>query len=187
MLFLSLFSGWNYISFIRNSDTKILDHMIGIDNWISYLGEAVNSIVSVTLICLIVGIIKNKLSLMKPYKIIYLIFIILLVVMNAYIMIITYKFFKNVTDKDVIKYYSDFHHMFVNSKENIEQDIIGEMNSKTNHFKDKLETRLYNGLAKIIISLFINLIYYFTTNSYIHDVEKEEKEIENVKNIENAN
>jgi len=184
MLLLFINSIWRYKSYIKYGDVEQLDHIIGINKWISYLGLALNSVVILTLTSLIIGIIKKKLSLMKPYKIIYLIYIVLFVVMNAYIMIITYKFLKNVTDKDVIKYYSD---RYGYSKEEIEQEIISDMNSKTYQFKDKLETRLYNGLAKIIVFLIIHLIYYFTTNSYIHDVEKEEKDIENVKNIENAN
>jgi len=108
-----------------------------------YVQLVMYSMALITVLVLLIGILKNKLRLMKQFNIIYFIYIILSIVNDIYHIYKEFKMFDNVFT--------------------IVEIIL------------------------ILISLIICIIYYIVTRNYIKSFEEEEKEIEDIKNMESAN
>ena len=127
---------------------------------------------------------------MNPFKYIYLIYIIYGIAAGVYSCVLLFKFVENVTDEQIVDLIkisakknstinvNNYHAVF-GSKDEISEAQISS-------FKSTLEFSKTTLIFTLLFSFAIEIIYYITTKNYIKTVEKEEKEIEGVKNIENA-
>jgi len=116
---------------------------------------------------------------MKPFRIIYIIYIIISVVANAYYTIVYNKF---IDDDEKFKKYCDY--LSSESLESIDGFKDGSYNCDS--LRSDLKTTEKISIVVAVILFFIDIVHYITTNNYIKSVEKEEKEYNNFRNIENA-
>jgi len=167
------------------TETNFLMDTIGFKKIHYILDICMSAIVSITLIVLLIGIVKDRVPLMKPFNIIFLIYIILNIIYSVYIFIKLRMFLKNLSSKDVEKYNDRLEEL---NLEIFDFNHIYRYHSYTmDEFKELVNTVSYSYIPSLIISTIINTIYYITTRNYIKSVEDEEKEVEDIKNMESAN
>jgi len=167
------------------TETNFLMDTIGFKKIHYILDICMSAIVSITLIVLLIGIVKDRVPLMKPFNIIFLIYIILNIIYSVYIFIKLRMFLKNLSSKDVEKYNDRLEEL---NLEIFDFNHIYRYHSYTmDEFKELVNTVSYSYIPSLIISTIINTIYYITTRNYIKSVENEEKEVEDIKNMESAN
>jgi len=175
----SLFGNITNMNELNNNSQDILAKELNIHVAYYYVGLSLNVVIIGTLICLAIGIYKNKLSLMKPFKYIYGLYIFAFIGEIVYYIFIMCRFVKKLSnDEQELE-------IFCNEYFRGKSPLYIE--NECQSFKNNLETIAAGSVIMIVIPFVIDLIYYITTFNYISSVEKEEKEIENIKNIENAN
>jgi len=195
MLVLSLYGIFNASKSFLNDKEKAMVELMNISNIYICVSMALEAILALTLLCLLIGISKDKVSLMKPFKIIYIIYLVIMIGLDCYNYVILDKAVKNVTDAAIDKYYSTVGYTTYRYGGSM---TIYDINDPTfsylvnptearDSFKIVLEESKSVLIFGLIISLIIDGIYYITTINYIKSVEKEEKEVEDIKNMENAN
>jgi len=119
---------------------------------------------------------------MKPFKIIYLIYFFYVILAGIYYTIVLNNYINHITKEDVEKIYGTLYRDNQKSYGIAETDEMGYSNIKT-----LLESTKTIAIVSVIITFIINTFYYITTRNYINSVEREEKEVDKVKNIENVN
>jgi len=177
-----------YLSGIYDDIKSILvvDYLMDILGFknVYYILELIMTVlILITMIVLLIGIVKDRVPLMKPFNIIYLIYIIFKVIYNVYTLIKIRIAYNNITPEDVEKYNENvFSKIDINNLKATFQKTY-----TMSEFKDYLDQFFYYSILFILISLTINIIYYITTRNYIKSIEDEEKEIDGIKNMESAN
>jgi len=174
MFLSSIYSLYSNITNISGS-VNLLEQ-IGIHKAYFYVAIAVKTILTILLLCVLIGIGVDKLSLMKPFKIIYAIILIYGLASNIYSNIVLSLFISNITEEQLQKLCK----LYV--PETYEE--IYKMRCRE-YGRDLPVTRNI-AIVSAVIGFCIDLLYYITTKNYINSVEKEEKEVEDLKNVENA-
>jgi len=113
---------------------------------------------------------------MKPFKIIYAIYLVFSFAAGVYYIFIYNKFINHLTD-DKLKRLCD---LFLDDR-----DILYGIQCLD--YKSTLKSTKNVSILIAMISFVISIIYYITTYNYIKGLEKEDKEIKNVISIENPN
>jgi len=185
MFLLYLHETYSDIKNVTETENNVLMDIIGLKKIHYILDLCMSAIVFITLIVLLIGIVKDRVPLMKPFNIIFLIYIILSVIYSVYIFIKVRMFLKNLSSEDLEKY-NDRKVDFDNF--DFDDDYLIRYHKYTmDEFKELIDTSSDYYIVSLIISTIINTIYYITTRNYIKSVEDEEKEVEDIKNMESAN
>jgi len=160
-------------------DKDIVMEMSGMSRNVIIAQLVMYAIVSITILVLLIGLLSDRVPLMKPFNIIYLIFIILSLVDDVYSFIKVHNLMNNFTLEDINKYYEA---MGKNTNNLDFSNIISE-----SQFKEILNQIFLLAVATTVIGLIIDIIYYITTRNYIKFVENEEKDVDNIRKMESAN
>jgi len=175
MLLLSLFSLYTDIVELSSSETEA--KIMEISMVYYYVSLAFDIILIALLSCLLFGINQDKISLMKPFSIIYAIYIVISFAASIYYDIVYCKFVSNIS-YDKLRRLCDLNFHDSNS-------VINTWNCVD--YENSLRSGKIYYIITTLIGFIIEIIYYITTHNYIKGVEKEVKEVDNLKTIENPN
>lgn len=175
-----LYSLYDNLSNIRgpNENTDILEKELDIHVAYYYIGLAFNVILVCTLIYLIIGIDQNKLYLMNCFRIIYAVYLVCLVGGIVY--------YTMVINKLVKKLSSDEQELQLFCSKYFKGKTSTNLEKECQNYKNNLDTTRVYSIIFLIIPGIIQLFYYLIIWSYIRSVEKDEKEVEEIKDIESA-
>jgi len=146
------------------------------------------AIAEITVFLLLIGILSNKLLLMKQFNIVYIIYLIVSIANDVFSSIKVNKLMNNITPEDLEKYNEALGNNSVLYSGNPDDIYNPKTSSVTKEDLREAAGIIFTYMMLLlVIGIIIDIIYYITTRNYIKYVEKEEKELEDVKNMESAN
>jgi len=149
------------------------------------------AIAEITVFLLLIGILSNKLLLMKQFNIVYIIYLIVSIANDVFSSIKVNKLMNNITPEDLEKYNEALGNNSVLYSGNPDDIYNPKTSSVTKQdlstLREAAGIMFTYMMLLLVIGIIVDIIYYITTRNYIKYVEKEEKELEDVKNMESAN
>jgi len=113
---------------------------------------------------------------MRPFKYIYGLYMIEMIAEIGYFAYVMNGFVKKLTSNE--QELAEFCDLYFRGSYNVEKEC--------QDYKNVVNSVACMAVAILAIPFFIELLYYITTFNYIRSVEKDQKEVDDIKNIENA-
>ncbi|KAL6624222.1 hypothetical protein U3516DRAFT_824014 [Neocallimastix sp. 'constans'] len=153
--------------------------------WISLI---VNFILCLCLIQLIFGILKQKVSLMRPFKYVFIIFLLFTTVNAIYSIYSGFKRTQRIAEMDIDAEIDEYITKTYGSidKESAQYQYFSNFYYDTCSKSGSLFFVLFILLFTNIIIMTFSLAYFIITMNYINGVEQEAKVADNYRNVENA-